>query len=352
MGKYDALLLNFNNPMKQQDVFKLFPVVDTREAEIIYKNVADDITRNTMPINVITRTIGITPSAPESGTYEPIGTEENKLNFINPKFQKTIQVIQSSEMNDYLQMYAEGNMQSMLEEKAQIAMTAFDEYVNNQKKMAMTGTITEYYRDIVNNTMASSTINYGSLIAAVDTADDSATFDISAAGMTKEKYYNYLETKRKAKQISTGGARFTKPSDVDVFHSSDIFSLVLGLLADQKTGNLIEASINADGSINFRGYRLHDLAGNYSYWAKGAGDKWATTTADAVATKYIQMVDTVNGKHMQRNLRVDSTEGTGKSAYFMKLEPNADSSAWNLYFRAKPCIVFDTTASIVRKIDV
>lgn len=352
--KYSAMLAYFNKPVNQAEAFKQTTYNDVREAELIYKDVKDEPSMTKFPVNLITQTIGITPAAKANGDYEPIGSETHSIDFIEPLFQKTIQEISVDEMEFYRQMYADGGAAAFMQSKADASMLAFDLFVTNMKKMALTGTINQTIRDEVNNTMiVGKTINYGTLIGTVDTRDDSATFDISAAATTKEQFWNYLEKERKAKNLSTNGSRFRAPSDVDVFFDSAMFSFAVGLLTGQATGNALMGTINPDGSLNFGGYRLHDLAAPYSTWTKGLKDVWANVSANAVASKYIQMIDTVNGKHMQRNLRVATTDGSAdRSPFYMEMVQKEDKSGYKLFFRAKPLVVFDTTASISRKIDV
>ncbi len=352
-NKFSTMLNFFNKPINQADAFKQVTYTDSRLGELVFKDVKDEPNLTKMPINKITRTIGITPSSKASGEFEPIGSDVNSLEFVEPLYQNTIQNIGVDEMDFYNSMYQNSGAQQFLNDKAEISMESYFAYVNNMKNMSLTGIITQQVRDSVTNSVfTGKTINYNNIISSLDTADDNSIFDISSATATKEQFWNYLEVKRKAKNLSTNGSRFKAPTDVDVFMAADMFAFAVGLLSGQTLGNAISGLINADGSITFGGYRLHDLNGPYSVWTKGTKDVWAPVATSAIASKYIQMIDTVNGKHMQRNLKVVTNDGLNAGSFYMEIIPNPiKTKGWQLVFSAKPLIVFDTSASIYRKID-
>ena len=349
--KYSTILGYFNNKVNQADIFKNIPFVDNRENEIVYKDIRDELGLTKMPISKIVQTVGITPSAKSNGEYEPIGTTEYGVDFVEPLFQKTVQLISVDEMDFYLSVFENGGKDMFLADKAGLSMSSYDAHVANQKKMGLTAIITQQIRDEVNNTVITGkTINYGTLIGAVDTANDSGTFDISAAGMTKEKLYNYMEEKRAAKYKSTGAARFRTAADTATFMNATDYALAFALLSGQQTGNAVIGERVPNG-FDLGGYLIYNLQSPYSLWAKGAKDVWALSETNAIAAKYMQMIDVVNGKHMQRNLRVATTDGSAdRMPYYMELVQLEDKSGWKLLFRAKPLIVFDTTASISRQI--
>jgi hypothetical protein len=64
------------------------------------------------------------------------------------------------------------------------------------------------------------------------------------------------------------------------------------------------------------------------------------------------MIDTARGKNMQRNLRVATTDGSAdRMPYSLIIVERTDKKGYEIKFCAKPCIIWDTTASLSRKID-
>lgn len=353
-NKFSTMLNFFNKPVNQADAFKQVSFTDTKVGEIVFKDVKDEPNLTKMPIAKITRTIGLTPSSKASGEFEPIGSDETSIEFIEPLYQNTIQNIGVDEMEFYNSMWQSSGAQQFLNDKAEITMEAYFKYVNNMKNQSLTSIITQQVRNAVTNDIfTGKTLNYGTIIGAHDTADDSASFDISSATMTREQFWNYLDRLRYTKNLSTNGSRFINATDCDILFDPTIFSYAIGLATGQQDGNLFKMIQNiATGAFEFGGFKLWNLAAPFSTFVKGTKDKWAAVEQNAVAAKYIKMIDTVNGKHMQRNLKVVTNDGLNAGNFYMEIIPKPiKTQGWELVFSAKPLVVLDTTAMLTRKID-
>lgn len=350
--KYTPILDMFHQRLKTEDVFEQFPVILDGESQIVFKDTKDELSLSQMPIAKIKKTIGLSTSSTYMGKPDPVGDTNYKVEYITPLYQNLTMTVTADEMDFYASAFDRGNKDMFIEDKLSDLMFAYNLYTNNLRNQAFTASIDEQVREESGSPkiVTGNTINFGTLIQAVDTADVSGTFDISDASMTKEQFFNFLEELRLAKKKKEGNTRFNSVNDLDTFCASNIFSIAFGLITGQQTGNAIMAQYSNE-VLNIGGYRLHNKQAPFSKFAKGAKDVWAPVEQDAVATSYIQMIDTARGRNMQRNLRVATTDGRAdRLPYSIVINEMDNKKGWQIDFSAKPCVIFDTTASLSRKI--
>jgi hypothetical protein len=299
-----------------------------------------------------TRTIEIVTYGTVAGKWVPIGSRVIEAGRFEPKEIKLVKTYSATDLDEMGRVMMKSSAELFTEDFNDFILTREEMIKNQCNQLFASGSITYPVRTEDGNIVTADTINYTTYFGTISalTTGDSRVVDWSSASTTQDEIWNSIISLIKYGRTQTDLKHFMNVRDVVIFAEDTAFNYLAGIAPMDYT----EKYITRDGFdyvIGRGASTIRIINSNLPYYTwtydSTTDHKWEKTSANALSTKQILILDNSKGNFKLRDMKYLTTKNATKDVpqpYFIKTKEADDESSVSIMFGTKPLVIGNTKA--------